>query len=203
MDIYLIRHGRTQGNLEGRYIGSTDESLCREGRKELMQTRERRKLPFVDYLYSSPMKRCRESAGILFPGMEARLVLGLRECDFGVFENKNYQELAADPAYQRWIDSNGTLPFPGGENQRRFRSRCAEAFADIVSELLELNAAAAAVVAHGGTIMSILERYAEPARPFYDWQIKNGESYHILVDGSAWKRQSRIQVLEHIREPQA
>ena len=31
MDVYLIRHGKTKGNLEGRYIGTTDEPLCEEG----------------------------------------------------------------------------------------------------------------------------------------------------------------------------
>ena len=31
----LVRHGKTPGNTRGRYIGTTDESLCGEGRKEL------------------------------------------------------------------------------------------------------------------------------------------------------------------------
>ena len=31
-EIILVRHGKTAGNLEGRYIGSrTDEPLCEEG----------------------------------------------------------------------------------------------------------------------------------------------------------------------------
>ena len=29
--IALIRHSKTKGNIEKRYIGSTDESLCKEG----------------------------------------------------------------------------------------------------------------------------------------------------------------------------
>ena len=35
MDVYLIRHGKTKGNLEGRYIGTTDEPLCEEGKQSL------------------------------------------------------------------------------------------------------------------------------------------------------------------------
>lgn len=35
MKIYMIRHGKTAGNLKGRYIGTTDEPLCEEGREEL------------------------------------------------------------------------------------------------------------------------------------------------------------------------
>ena len=35
MTVYLIRHGQTQGNLERRYIGSTDQPLCPAGREAL------------------------------------------------------------------------------------------------------------------------------------------------------------------------
>jgi len=45
------------------------------------------------------------------------------EMDFGAFEGHNYQELSGDPAYQRWIDSGGTLPFPEGESREEFIRR--------------------------------------------------------------------------------
>ncbi|MEI3521253.1 MAG: histidine phosphatase family protein [Anaerosacchariphilus sp.] len=32
-ELYLIRHGKTYGNTLGRYIGTTDEPLCEEGRE--------------------------------------------------------------------------------------------------------------------------------------------------------------------------
>ena len=35
LNILFIRHGQTQGNLERRYIGSTDQSLCIKGRAAL------------------------------------------------------------------------------------------------------------------------------------------------------------------------
>ncbi|MFR2606513.1 MAG: hypothetical protein ACLTAX_15870 [Waltera sp.] len=38
-------------------------------------------------------------------------------------EGHNYQELSGDPAYQRWIDSGGTLPFPEGESREEFIRR--------------------------------------------------------------------------------
>ena len=52
--ILLIRHGKTQGNLERRYIGRTDEPLCEAGRAAL----EGRSYPACDILLSSPMVRC-------------------------------------------------------------------------------------------------------------------------------------------------
>ena len=47
---YLIRHGRTAGNLERRYIGSTDEPLCPEGRQEISGLRA----PEADRVFASP-----------------------------------------------------------------------------------------------------------------------------------------------------
>lgn len=125
-ELILIRHGKTAGNLLGRYIGSrTDEPLCDEGREGLAG----KQLPEVERLYVSPMKRCVETAEILWPGFDRKKmqkVTDLRECDFGDFENKNYKELSGNGDYQAWIDSNGTLPFPNGESMDAFKSRCLE-----------------------------------------------------------------------------
>lgn len=38
--VFFIRHGRTAGNLEHRYVGATDEPLCEEGVQELLRCRQ-------------------------------------------------------------------------------------------------------------------------------------------------------------------
>ena len=38
--IYLVRHGKTAGNIEKRYVGSTDEPLCEAGIREINERRE-------------------------------------------------------------------------------------------------------------------------------------------------------------------
>ena len=194
-ELILIRHGKTAGNLLGRYIGSrTDEPLCDEGREELAG----RQLPEVERLYVSPMKRCVETAEILWPGFDRKKmqkVTDLRECDFGDFENKNYKELSGNGDYQAWIDSNGTLPFPNGESMDAFKSRRLEAFARIVEEVSgaeqEWTASGktgifrAGIVVHGGTIMAILEQYGYPKAAYFDYQVKNGCGYRLTpVEGT-------------------
>ncbi len=51
----------------------------------------------MDLVYASPMIRCRQTAKILWPkftdSSQIQYVQNLQECDFGAFENKNYQEL--------------------------------------------------------------------------------------------------------------
>ena len=91
LKIYLIRHGKTQGNLSGKYIGArTDEPLCQEGIREL----EGKNYPKAELLFVSPMKRCRQTGEILYPGLAQKECPLLKECDFGDFENKNYKELS-------------------------------------------------------------------------------------------------------------
>ena len=62
--LYLIRHGQTPGNKLQRYIGTTDEPLSMEGKEFL----ENLTYPMPEALYVSPLCRCVETAGILFPG---------------------------------------------------------------------------------------------------------------------------------------
>ena len=47
--LYLVRHGITQGNLRGIYMGSgTDEPLCEEGREALQAIFEAGIYPMPD-----------------------------------------------------------------------------------------------------------------------------------------------------------
>ena len=69
--LHLVRHGLTAGNLEGRYVGGrTDLPLCKACKAALKNLYESEKYPRVPLVFSSPMKRCVETAGILFPSRE-------------------------------------------------------------------------------------------------------------------------------------
>ena len=174
----LIRHGKTRGNLDGRYIGCrSDEGLCPEGIEELNQG----KYPAAGRVYSSPMRRCLETAEILYPTIKAEIIPDFRECDFGEFEYKNYEELNGHADYQAWIDSGGELPFPDGESRADFAARSLAAFQSIRRDAGNEDYA---LIVHGGTIMSIMEAMAQPRGSYYDFQVKNGYGYILKEDGS-------------------
>lgn len=177
MRLIFIRHGKTTGNLEKRYVGRTDEPLCGEGITEL----KRGVYPGCGLVIASPMKRCTETAELLFPEREIIVCEALKECDFGDFEGKNYAELNGNPVYQQWIDSGGTLPFPNGEPPGAFRKRCAEAFGRLTQSGLLRDPTA--FVVHGGTIMAILEKYAFPKKEYFDFLVPNGGGYVTEWDG--------------------
>ena len=178
MSWILIRHGMTEGNLEKRYVGSrTDEPLCPEGIAQLAQ----RQYPAVRRVYASPMRRCLETAALIYPDLSPEIVPDFRECDFGVFEYHNYAELNGREDYQAWIDSGGELPFPGGESRVEFAARVLAAFRSLPPCPENENCA---LVVHGGTVMAVMEAIALPHGNYYDFQVKNGSGYILNPDGS-------------------
>ncbi|ODU56610.1 MAG: hypothetical protein ABT01_03665 [Clostridium sp. SCN 57-10] len=174
-NVILVRHGETAGNAAQRYIGTTNEPLSQEGAAALRT----RVYPRADRLFVSPLLRCVQTAAILYPAQPYEVVPDLRECDFGHFEGKNYIELADDERYAAWLASDGHMPFPNGESREGFALRATDAFAASLAKCGE--GESAAFVVHGGTIMAILERFARPARAFYDWHVPNGNGFVVRV----------------------
>ena len=203
INLTLIRHGKTPSNREHRYLGVTEETLSGEGRKQLEILAEKDILKKTWLLFISPMLRCQESAGILFPGRKAYPIEEWREMNFGAYEGKNYEDLKNDSYYQKWIDSNGTLPFPEGESQQEYIKRChrglltatkiiEEKIAREVAEnqMTESQPRNITAVVHGGTIMALLHILA--GGNYFDYQVKNGGGYccKLRLCGEEWKLES-------------
>ena len=111
------------------------------------------------------------------------------EMNFGVFEYMSWQEINQDPdpthraAYQRYIDSDGETAFPGGESKAEFTKRVCDGFERAVLPRIQEHQDIVIVV-HGGTIMALMERYAEPHKPYFEWSVKPGEGYRLDFMGS-------------------
>ena len=195
LDLFLVRHSITYGNTLGRYIGKrTDEPLTKDGIALL----KRRYYPQVQTVFTSPLKRCVQTAALCYPDTPVHTLEELAECDFGEFENKNYKELSGNDKYQEWIDSNGTLPFPGGESREAFMERCQRGFSRCVEYCLREGLHSGALVVHGGTIMSILDAYAVPHQGYYDWQVGNGGGYQVRTSAEEWNE--RVQELHVVKK---
>ena len=187
MELILIRHLKTPGNEKRQYIGSTDEDLSEQEVLNFKKKCKQASYPQVQQVIVSPMKRCVQTAELIYLNMQMQLEPLLKECDFGIFEGKTYEELKDRAEYQAWLDSGGTIAFPEGEEQKEFRSRCVRGLLCQVDRLCEENVESAAFVVHGGTIMAALEQLAEDQKDFYHWQVENGGGYRMLVDEDEWK----------------
>ncbi len=183
INLVFIRHGATQGNLEKRYVGCTDEPLCDLGTR---QARSLRKYNFPsEHIFVSPMQRARQTAEIVFPHSKYTVTDDFRETDFGIFEGKSALELSEDKEYIAWVDSMCTLPIPKGEDIKGFKKRCTKAFRKIIETIPD--GESASFVLHGGVIMAIMEEFCESGADFYDYHIGNGEFVICKFDGGKIK----------------
>ena len=187
----LLRHAMTQGNLEGRWTGTTDQPLCPEG-VALAKANVRSTKAVPRRVWTSPLGRCRETAALLYPGAELVPVPAFRETAFGPFENKNHRELEGDPLYEEWIKSGGTAPVPGMESREEVLLRALAAFRPIAGELSALGEDGAAVV-HGGVIMALCAALAMPEQDYYQWRVPCCGGW--LLDLEKWPETERFTVL--------
>jgi alpha-ribazole phosphatase len=173
MKCYFIRHGKTAGNLKLHFNGSgTDEPLVESGKEELKAIDD---AAAGAVLFTSPMKRARETASIMLPDLEQRVIDDLREMDFGMFEGKSHTMLDGDPDYQEWLDSAGEKRIPGGEKLSEFSRRVAAAVKLAYEEAVSQGAETMYIVAHGGTIMAAMSMLT--GEKYYEFNLPNGAGF--------------------------
>lgn len=192
MKIYLLRHGLTRYNAEKRYQGQRDIPLSPEGLAML------RKADFeTDLVYVSPLTRARQTAAVLFPTAQQVQVRDLQEMCFGSFEGRNYKEMEHDPDYLAWVQANCETSCPDGERKADFCARTCAAFAGLVDLCLEQGREVMTIVAHGGTQMAVMERYAIPHEEYYHWCAPNAGGY--LLDASSWNKDHTLQLIKTVQ----
>jgi alpha-ribazole phosphatase len=189
MELILIRHAETAGNLERRYIGVTDQPLCEKGIKTAVKSGI---MPSVPLVYSSPMIRAVQTATIKFPNARVVTAPGLREMDFGLFEGRTADEMSGDESYRAWVDGNCLGACPNGESRAGFITRACVAFSELVGENLARRSGYLLIVAHGGTIMSVMERFARPRRDYFDWAAPHCGGYRALLDDETWAADPKL-----------
>ncbi len=195
----LVRHAMTQGNLELRWTGTTDQPLAPAG-AALARANARPRDAVPRRVWSSPLLRCRETAALLYPGAEQVPVPGFRETGFGPFENKNHRELEGDPLYEAWVKSAGAAPVPGLESREAVAARALSAFRPAADELTALGEDGA-IVTHGGVIMALCAALATPEQDYYEWWVPCCGGW--LLDLGKWPETGRFSLLGELPRKEA
>ena len=193
--IQFIRHGMTSANLDGKYIGKTDEPLCSEGVAEFFKKLEERVYPPVQKVSTSPLKRCTSTAGILHPETFAVAVEELAERDFGDFEGKKAVDLMDTDEYRQFLKGGLDNPAPHGESMRSVIERCYTAISFIVQDMMNEGLTNCAVVTHGGIIMNMLSCFGMPKMRPMDFPCDFGEGYEVLVTADMWMRSHAFEIM--------
>lgn len=156
MKIFLVRHGETTGDIEGRYGGSYDDHLTPKGRKQLERTAQDlfEKNENIEVIFSSPLIRAKESAEIIqkYLNCDIEIVDNLRERHYGILTGLTKKE--ALEKYPKAVDDykNPNNTVPEGESYQDFNERVLESWKLILKQKHWI----AAVVSHGGSIKAIL-----------------------------------------------
>lgn len=191
--VNIIRHGKTALNERHCYVGVTDDELSDTGRMEISDRKIRGIYPECDKVFISPMKRTAQSAEIMFPEKKFVVIDELREMDFGSFEGKCYDELKDCKSYRRWIDESRGMDekehialYENAENpenivlperREKFVERVVQGFKRVL--YLSENVDEISIVAHGGTVMSVVSAFSN--EQFYSSMVACAEGIKAEV----------------------
>ena len=192
MLIYLLRHGLTEYNAEKRYQGQRDIPLSAAGRAVLCRADI-----FPKTVYITPLCRTRQTAEVLFPGAKLIEIDGLKEMCFGSFEGRNYIEMEHDPDYLAWVAANCESPCPDGETKAAFCERICAAFSALVDKALADGEEMLVILAHGGTQMAAMERYALPHKDYYEWCAPNAGGF--VLDAKDWASKRVLYLVKSVQ----
>ena len=194
--LHLIRHGLTEANFKGIYAGSgTDLPLAEEGIAQLEQLREDFEYPRVPLVFVSPLKRARETADILFPGVRQIGIEDLREIGFGEFEGKTASELMDNEDYRAWMDPERRQTPPGGETGDAFARRAGEVLKKLCEYLIRSGTPEAAVVTHGGLIMTALAIHGIPQADPQRWACDPGCGFTVQTTAASFMRDASVEAM--------
>lgn len=155
--LLLIRHAQPEEWARGRCCGSLDVALSTEGKERANSLGRRLVDAPLDAVYSSPRTRSLATASIVAEphAIEPIVREEISEVDFGEFEGRTYDEIAASnpELYERWMREPALVRFPGGESFDDLRARV---IPEIGRIRREHHAGTVAVVTHGGAIRAVL-----------------------------------------------
>ncbi len=132
-EVYLIRHGETNNNLEHRCNGCrTDQPLSARGEAQAAALGTYFAAHPVDTVHVSHLTRAKQTAMLAFAREESALCVesDLHEVDLGLWDGMLYTETAAryPELWQGRTEAAVTTPFPGGESVTEAADRIFGAF---------------------------------------------------------------------------
>ena len=193
--ISVLRHGLTAANENGIYIGSTDLPLSGKGAAELAAKMDEFDYPSVHRVYSSPLRRCTETAEILFPCTELCTVDDLRELNLGEFENKSVDELLRREDYKAWLKGGKDARPPQGESLEEMTARTFKALHEIIMDMMNDGLTHCAMITHGGVISNMLSCFGLPKYDPKTLSTDFGEGFDIIVTAQMWLNSQAFEIL--------
>lgn len=183
--LLLIRHGETDWNRQTRFQGQIDVPLNDNGKEQSKRAAEFLKQVPLDFAFSSPMLRPKETAEIILqyhPDVKLELEDGLREIGHGLWEGKLEAEIEQTypKELHQWRTQPAQVQMPEGENLRQVWERAVAAWQTILESLADQQKAGL-VVAHDATNKVLLCHILGLA-PDHFWNFRQGNGAVSVID---------------------
>ncbi len=175
MDIFIVRHGETEWNRMKLFYGLTDVHLNRRGAVQSLILKQKLQNFPIRKIYTSTLKRTKETAKIIFPDKKFIPKKELDEKSFGAWEGLNADQIEAHypRAWQHWLDDPLGYTPPEAESFQRFKQRVLHE-----APLLLSDPGAVLFVSHLGVIRLLLSEWF-PEKSFWDIQLDQGNYTHL------------------------
>ncbi|MBI1313559.1 hypothetical protein GC176_19890 [bacterium] len=139
--LYLIRHGATPSNEEKpqRLQGAgVDSSLSLRGELQARQVAEFLSTIALDAVFSSPLKRARETAQQIAnrQNLDVAIVADIQEVNVGRWERLDWETIRREfpVEYERFMDDSATHGYPGGESYNDVAQRISPVFEHLLAD---------------------------------------------------------------------
>ena len=146
MKIYITRHSLTTWNEEKRLQGWKNSDLTKQGLEDAKRLGNYLKNQSFDGIYSSPLKRAKETAQLIFPNKTIIEDDRLKEMNFGDYEGKFIDELKKEKDYYTlWNEPQGDFSIKNGETYQEVVDRVL----DFIEEKYKENKKCIFITIHG------------------------------------------------------
>ncbi|MFO7929657.1 MAG: histidine phosphatase family protein [Candidatus Humimicrobiaceae bacterium] len=200
--LFLVRHGQTQWNLEGRYQGDRDIELTPIGvsQGELAS----RYLSNVNFsnIYSSPLKRALDTANLLNNGRGKEIIIkeNLKEINFGKWEGLKFAQIndKYHDDYQNWLEDPFGNPPTEGEDFGSFIGRTSNEISNIVQE--NKDRSNVAIATHGGVIIALLVHWLRIPKSRWRSLIQRQGAINVAVIHEGFPYVSLVNYTGHLHD---
>jgi broad specificity phosphatase PhoE len=206
--VYFVRHGQNPANVNREFSYKiVDYPLTELGVRQAEQTAVYFKGLPIDAIYSSPLKRAKQTAEIIAAatGHAITIVEEFREINCGSFDGTPpTDEMWAhhDDILRRWRDGEHDISFPEGEN---YHTLVARARAGLDQVIAGQDGKQIVVVTHGGIVGATIKDVCRDLDLDLVWRVPNANCAITEIqvqksDGETWGTLTRWAACDHLSD---
>ena len=184
--LYLIRHGETDWNKEGKYTGQTDIPLNEIGRQQVREAANALKIHNPKVIYTSDLIRAVETAQLIAKELHIPIIQDkrLREINQGEWEGLHISEIHS--RYGNQFISHRDNPLivsaPNGESIAEVKTRVI----DFLNEITVKHPSEQIVISSHGLVLGIIRTIAMdiPINKVFEFIPENAKIYQMEIQAN-------------------